>query len=106
VRKRKAKVQVSSFLGLLEYETSTLHKFHVIQFSVIMHLFVNQLVLAKSVETSMYYTICKETGIQRLTRSLYVKSNNCVELYESMERIKAHFFCNERTLLDHKKPTL
>jgi len=55
-------------------------------------LFVNHLVLAKSEETSMYYTICKETGIQSLTRSLYVKSNNCVELYESMERIKAHFF--------------
>jgi len=49
-------------------------------------------VLAKSEETSMYYTICKETGIQRLTRSLYIKSNNCVELYESMERIKALFF--------------
>jgi len=70
-----------------------------------MYLFVNHLVLAKSEETSMYFTICKETGIHSLTRLLYVKSNNCVELYESMERIKAHF-CNERTLLDHKKPTL
>jgi len=53
----------------------------------------------------MYYTICKETGIQSLTRSLYVKSNNCFKLYESMERIKAHF-CNENKLLDHKEPTL
>jgi len=26
-----------------------------------------------------------------LTQSFYVKSNNCFELYENMERIKAHF---------------
>ena len=39
----------------------------------------------------MCYTICKETGIQSLTRSLYVKSNNCVKLCEGMERIKAYF---------------
>jgi len=90
----KAQSQGTSFQFsrfLLEYEMSTLHKFHFIQFSAIIYLFVNHLVLAKSEETSMYYTICKETGIQSLTRSLYVKSNNCVELYESMERIKAHF---------------
>ena len=37
------------------------------------------------------YTKCKETGIHCLTRSLYVKSNNCFELCEGMERIKAHF---------------
>jgi len=70
-----------------------------------MYLFVNHLVLTKSEETSMYCTICKETGIQSLTRSLYVKSNNCVELYEGMERIKAHF-CNEWKILDHKEPIL
>jgi len=104
----KAQSQGTSFQFsrfLLEYETSILHKFYFIQFSAIMYLFVNHLVLAKSEETSMYFTICKETGIHSLTRSLYVKFNNCVELYESMERIKAHF-CNERTLLDRRKPTL
>lgn len=37
----------------------------------------------------LYYML--ETDNQCLTRFCYVKSDNCLELYESMERIKALF---------------
>jgi len=44
-----------------------------------------------------------ETDNHCLTRFCYVKSNNCFELYESMERIKALLKLSET--LDHIKPT-
>ena len=49
----------------------------------------------------MYYML--ETDNHCLTRFCYVKSNNCFELYESMERIKALLKLSET--LDHIKPT-
>jgi len=44
-----------------------------------------------------------ETDNHCLTRFCYVKSNNCFELYESMESIKALLKLSET--LDHIKPT-
>jgi len=47
----------------------------------------------------MCCTICKETDIHCLTRSLYVKYDSCFELREGMERIKAHFCLMRETYL-------